>query len=43
MPLNRHFVSAASSLKADEMSLLQRMARLNPPLCHLGLPLLWLP
>jgi len=34
MPLNRHFVTAGSSLNATEMTLIQRIARLVPPLCN---------
>jgi len=35
-------VPAGGSLAAAEMTQMHRMARLMPPLCHLGLPLLYL-
>jgi hypothetical protein len=38
--LNGHFVSAGSPLITAEMTQMQRMARLMPPLCQMRLPLL---
>jgi hypothetical protein len=36
-------VSAVGSLAAAEMTQMRRITRLMPPLCNMGLPLVWLP
>jgi hypothetical protein len=39
-PLNRHFVSAGSTVHTAEMTQLQRFHGSNPPPCNLHIPLL---